>query len=361
MKIVGHVFRLSAFLMNVLVAVGFLICAYSPYISPVHHPRWACAGLFFPIFLALNAAFCVFWLVVRRRYALFPLCVFLIGWGALTTYLPWQLGGAEKPVGSVLKILTYNTMGMPVEKDEDGEEQNPVLDYVIDSDADIACLQEFPCVKEAAVKKALGKVYPYAKVVKFSGGNGLGLFSRFPILDAERISYESLNNGSVAFHLKWGKDTVLFVGNHLESNKLDKHDKEVYTDMLKKPDEDKVKEGGKYLLHKLADAVAIRAPQADSVALYIREHPFRYTIVCGDFNDSPLSYAHRVIGEGLQDAFVERGTGLGISYNRNHLYFRIDHLFASPAFRILTCEVDNSIKTSDHYPLWCLLEKQEKE
>ena len=74
-----------------------------------------------------------------------------------------------------------------------------------------------------------------------------------------------------------------------------------------------MKEGGKYLLHKLADAVAIRAPQADSVAKYVKEHPYQYTVVCGDFNDSPLSYAHRVIGEGLQDAFVERGSGVGVS------------------------------------------------
>ena len=116
MKIVGHVFRLSAFLLNGLVAVGFLICAYSPYISPVHHPRWACAGLFFPIFLALNAAFCVFWLLVRKRYALFPLCVFLLGWGALTTYLPWQFTKADEPKGEVIKVLTYNTLGMHPER-----------------------------------------------------------------------------------------------------------------------------------------------------------------------------------------------------------------------------------------------------
>ena len=360
MKIVGHVFRLSAFLLNVLVAVGFLICAYSPYISPVHHPRWACAGLFFPIFLALNAAFCVFWLLVRKRYALFPLCVFLLGWGALTTYLPWQFTKADEPKGEVIKVLTYNTLGMHPEKDEEGKEVNPILDYVLQSDADIVCLQEFPCDNKT-LKKELKKVYPYAETMKFSGGNGVGCFSRFPILGTKRIPYESANNGSGAFRLEFGQDTLLLVINHLESNKLDAHDKEVYTDMLKKPDEEKVKEGGKYLLHKLADAVAIRAPQADSVAKYVKEHPSKYTVVCGDFNDSPLSYAHRVIGEGLQDAFVERGSGVGVSYNRNHLYFRIDHLFASPAFRVLSCEVDNSIQASDHYPLWCLLEKKGEE
>lgn len=358
MKIVGHVFRLSAFLLNGLVAVGFLICAYSPYISPVHHPRWACAGLFFPIFLALNAAFCVFWLLVRKRYALFPLCVFLLGWGALTTYLPWQFTKAKTPQGETIKVLTYNTMEMSSGKGGNG---NLVLDYIIQSGADIVCLQEFTSNNVKVVKEALKKTYPYMKQVQFSKINGLGCFSRFPILSAERIPYESANNGSVAFRLKAEKDTLLLVINHLESNKLDAHDKEVYTDMLKKPDEEKVKEGGKYLLHKLADAVAIRAPQADSVAKYVKEHPAKYTVVCGDFNDSPLSYAHRVIGDGLQDAFVERGSGVGVSYNRNHLYFRIDHLFASPAFRVLACEVDNSIDASDHYPLWCLLEKKNDE
>lgn len=360
MKIVGHVFRLSAFLLNGLVAVGFLICAYSPYISPVHHPRWACVGLFFPFFLILNVVFCVFWLLVRKRYALFPLGIFLLGWGALTTYLPWQFTKQVEPEGETLKILTYNTLGMCTEKDEEGNETNPILDYVIQSDADIVCLQEFPCDNKV-LKKRLKKFYPYAEQMKFAGGNGIGCFSRFPILDAERIVYKSANNGSVAFLLKIGKDSLLLVGNHLESNKLDAHDKEVYADMLKKPDEEKVKEGGKYLLRKLAEAVAIRAPQADSVAKYVKEHPYEYTVVCGDFNDSPLSYVHRVVGNGLQDAFVERGAGLGISYNRNHLYFRIDHLFASPAFRVLACEVDNSITASDHYPLWCLLEKRNDE
>ena len=178
MKIVGHVFRLSAFLLNGLVAVGFLICAYSPYISPVHHPRWACAGLFFPIFLALNAAFCVFWLLVRKRYALFPLCVFLLGWGALTTYLPWQFTKADEPKGEVIKVLTYNTLGMHPEKDEEGKEVNPILDYVLQSDADIVCLQEFPCDNKT-LKKELKKVYPYAETMKFSGRNGVGCFSRF--------------------------------------------------------------------------------------------------------------------------------------------------------------------------------------
>ena len=38
------------------------VCAYSPYIDPVAHPVWSCAGLAFPAFLIVNLLFLVFWL-----------------------------------------------------------------------------------------------------------------------------------------------------------------------------------------------------------------------------------------------------------------------------------------------------------
>ena len=76
-------------------------------------------------------------------------------------------------------------------------------------------------------------------------------------------------------------------------------------------------------------------------------------IVCGDFNTSPISYAHRVIGRGLDDAFVESGFGMGISYHRNGFYFRIDHILTSPDLKAYRCTVDSRIDNSDHYPIWC--------
>ena len=81
-------------------------------------------------------------------------------------------------------------------------------------------------------------------------------------------------------------------------------------------------------------------------------------IVCGDFNDSPISYAHRVIGKGLKDAFVESGNGFGISYNQNHFYFRIDNILLSKNLKSYRCTVDNTIKSSDHYPIWCYVAKK---
>ncbi len=111
------------------------------------------------------------------------------------------------------------------------------------------------------------------------------------------------------------------------------------------------------MIRKLADAVCVRAVQADSVANVIHRNRTDYMIVCGDFNDSPVSYTHRVVGKGLVDAYAEAGFGPGFSYNQSMLYFRIDHLLVSEKFRVLKCDVDRSIQASDHYPVWCVLEK----
>jgi endonuclease/exonuclease/phosphatase (EEP) superfamily protein YafD len=360
MKRVGSLIRWVLFTLNILVAIGFLISAYSPYISPVRHPLWACAGLFFPFLLLANFLCLLAWICIKWQYALFPLLVFIIGWDSVWTYCP--LGTEKEPEGGeVIKLLTYNTRDIASGKDYDKEQGNPVLNYLKESDADIICLQEFASnwkVNQKEIDRALA-TYPYHRMVRVKGGSGLSCYSRYPILSAQCLDYSSKFNGSVLYRLKLGKDTLLLLNNHLESNKLDAHDKVVYNDILKSPREENVKNGGRYLLHKLAEAVSIRAPQADSVAHAIAGNRTRYMLVCGDFNDSPISYAHRVIGQGLNDVYAEAASGPGFTYNENHFYFRIDHIFASDGFRVLKCKVDRSIKASDHYPVWCLLEKKE--
>mgnify|MGYP000009122669 FL=1 len=351
MSIWKHTFRGVLILANLIVGVGFLCCAYSPLVSPVTHPVFACAGLFFPFFLLAMLGFVVVWLFHCRKLACLPLAFLLLGGGAVLTYTPFK-DGEDEADGEVMKFLTYNVMHMQGDTEEEGY---PLRRYIQESDADMVCLQEY-LWDEQKTKKVF-PMYPYRRLLKASNGNGMACLSRFPILSVKQISYVSGNNASFLLKLKMKEDTLSLVCNHLESNKLDAHDKEVYEGLLKSPNEQKVKSDSKYLLRKLADAVAIRGPQADSVAQVISRQSGKYLLVCGDFNDSPISYAHHTIGKGLIDAYREAGWGPGFSYNRNFLYFRIDHLFVNKGFRVLKCRVDNSISASDHYPLWCLVEK----
>ena len=170
--------------------------------------------------------------------------------------------------------------------------------------------------------------------------------------------YESTYNGSMQYTLKVNEDTITLINNHLESNKLTKEDKVIYEDMIKDPNAKKVKTGLRQLIKKLAEASAIRSSQADSVAVAIANSKYPTIITCGDFNDASISYTHRILTQQLDDAFTQSGRGLGISYNLNKFYFRIDNILISPNQKAYNCTVDRSIKDSDHYPIWCYIGKQ---
>lgn len=359
MKFIGRFLGWILLAVNLCMVAAMAICAYSSYVSPVNHPVWSCAGLAFPAFLIINVLFLLFWLVIYRKYALLPLLGLISCAGAIRTYLPFNPFAASAPE-EAFKVLSYNTMGFEHGRSHTAEDPNPVLEYLRNSGADIICLQEYIVsgkLKKKDVDYAL-RDYPYKHYYKISGSNGLGCYSRFPILSAKGVKYKSQSNGSVAYTLLVNGDTLLVVNNHLESNKLTAEDKEVYRGMIKDPDKQKVSQGSRQLIRKLAEASAIRSAQADSIARLIADYKGNGMIVCGDFNDSPLSYTHRVISENLDDAFVESGNGFGISYNQNRFYFRIDHILLSKNLKAYQCTVDNTIKSSDHYPIWCYVSKK---
>lgn len=367
MRFIQRFIVLVGGVLNGLFVLLLLASAYSPYINPALHPLRSCLGLAFPIFLMADICFLVFWLLVRfYKMALLPLAGLLLCCVQIRTYIPLNFRSDRLPE-ECLKILSYNVMHFNAGKKTDG--RNAILSYLQNSGADILCLQEFtahpsPYLTETEIDRALHE-YPYHRTDRLGdseiSSNYVACYSKYPILSAHRLSYASDCNGSVMYELKVGEDTLLLINNHLESNKLTEEDKKVYRGMLADPEKEKVKSGARLLLGKLAEASAIRAPQADSVAAVVRASAHSRIIVCGDFNDTPISYARHVIGQGLSDAFTQSGRGLGISYNQNRFYFRIDHILVSRNLQTYNCTVDRSIKDSDHYPIWCYVAPKERQ
>lgn len=362
-----HFARFVALLLLVINACTvclLLAAAYSPLIQPTVHPVLACFGLAFPIFALINGCFLLFWLCLQRyKSALLPLAALLMCFPQLRTYLPINFSGKTAPQHSC-KVLSYNVMGFANGIKEGGK--NDILTYLQESDADILCLQEYRTDNQAKrvtqkdVDEAL-KAYPYKHIGTLgeNRSNRMACYSKYPILSATKLTYPSQSNGSIAYELLWGTDTLLLINNHLESNKLTLSDKTIYENMLTDPEKETVKNGLRLLVRKLAEATSIRAPQADTVARKIASSRHPYVIVCGDFNDTPISYTHHTIARHLTDAFTDSGCGLGISYNQNKFYFRIDNILVSKNLRTYHCTVDRSIKASDHYPIWCRLARKD--
>lgn len=363
MKHFGRVVTYLILAANAVFVVLLLLTAYSPHVRPDVHPIQSCIGLLFPVFLLINSCFFLFWLIVQYKFTLLPLAGFLFCYPQIRTYIPINFHTETVPEKS-FKILSYNVMAFNNLNLEDG--RNPILEYIKSSKADIVCMQEYASTtdKRYVTQKSIDKMleaYPYKDIqnVGMKGSaNKIACYSKFPILSSKVLKYESAYNGSAAYELKIDNDTVTLINNHLESNKLTKQDKVIYEDMLKAPEAEKVKNGARQLISKLAEASAIRAPQARKIEKEIDSSKHRYIVVCGDFNDTPISYTHRIIARNMDDAFTESGAGLGISYNQNKFFFRIDNILTSKNMKAYNCTVDRSIKDSDHYPIWCYISKR---
>ena len=185
------------------------------------------------------------------------------------------------------------------------------------------------------------------------GLNGLACYSRYHILSAKQLKSTARLHGSVAYRLKVDNDTLLLINNHLESNKILMSDVEIYQDMVDDPDGEKIYGGMQKLMGKMAKATRIRAEQVDVLAEAVENASEKHIVVCGDFNDTPVSYAHHMLTRTLKDAFAEAGNGLGISFNQHRMYFRIDHILLSRGLNVHECVVDDTTDASDHYPVWC--------
>lgn len=357
MKFIGRILAFILLGLNALVVLLMLISAYSPYIDPHLYPMWSCTGLLFPVFLLANFLFLCFWAIIYWRYAFFPLLAFVCCWGSIRTYLPINIFQDEKPENSI-KFVSYNTRAFGNWEKHTIEKPNRTLAYLQQSDADIICLQEYIAngtLKKKDIDYALRK-YPYRHYHSLmKGQNGLGCYSKYPILSATPIKYKSKANGSIAYRIKVGKDTLLVINNHLESNRIGDSEVDAYQEVIGSRNGKKMSSGVWKLMKKMAEAVKIRAMQTETVAEYTKGFQGKSIIVCGDFNDTPISYTHHSISKSLKDAFVESGNGLGISYNQHRMFFRIDHILLSKNLKAYKCTVDKAVNASDHYPIWCYI------
>jgi endonuclease/exonuclease/phosphatase family metal-dependent hydrolase len=73
-------------------------------------------------------------------------------------------------------------------------------------------------------------------------------------------------------------------------------------------------------------------------------------IVCGDFNDLPNSYAYNIIGKGMKNAFVEKGSGIGRTFSGISPTLRIDNIFVGNKFKVIQFLCIGK-KLSDHFPI----------
>ncbi|WP_297191104.1 endonuclease/exonuclease/phosphatase family protein [uncultured Porphyromonas sp.] len=357
----SRIARILLLVGTLLVSGAYLLGAYSGYIPPV---RWiipAFLGLFFPALLVAQIGVTIFWLLAwDKRRLLLVAAVWLISLPQLLVYFP--ISRAEKSLGTEeesLRILSYNVCAFGF-KPHTKTSPNATLQYIKSSGADIVCIQEamlnqnpWAGVVSKTLRSYLDEDYPYINVIRVNrGGSTLALLSKYPIKEAKEIPLPSWVNGAVAYKVDIRGKETLVINVHLESFRLHRVDGEDYLRLAKEGDAVRLKDA---LRAKLSPTFRSHNIQANIIHDLIQSYGSGRVIVCGDFNDTPLSYARYKIGEGLEDAFVSKGNGLGITFHTRPFFVRIDHILFGPAFRALRCEVDKTASESDHYPIEAVL------
>lgn len=348
---------------NIATIIMMWLVGYSDHLNPTDHPVLSCVGMTFPIFLLVNLAFLFLWLIFKFRMIWIPILGYIVAYVPITIYIPLNLKSVEVPE-SAIKLISYNVCEYGGNyKYEQGFEK--VRDFLFEENPDIVCLQEDVDTWRRYCFKHYEKKFAYNDTVQFNQGeliNGIGIHTRFPIIRRERIPYQSMYNGSVAWYLQIGNDTVIVINNHFEGTHLSTEDRQAYQGILKgEMKGDTARAESKKLLVTLAESSTKRAPQIDAVCRYVEEHRQYPIIVCGDFNDNPISYSRHRMAQVLNDCFVKTGKGLGLSYNQKGFPFRIDHIFCSEGITPYNCKIDSKMDASDHFPIICSLKIGGKE
>jgi endonuclease/exonuclease/phosphatase family metal-dependent hydrolase len=139
---------------------------------------------------------------------------------------------------------------------------------------------------------------------------------------------------------------------HLQSLKFSQENLN-YLDKGTVPSEGNLAES-KNIIYKIKLGVLKRASPANFIKDEMNHSPYPI-IVCGDFNDVPVSYSYEKIGKGMKNAFVEKGSGISRTFSSISPTLRIDNIFTDQNFKVVDyTRIKKSY--SDHFPIIADLE-----
>lgn len=333
------------------VVIGLTLLSYvCPLVSPAAFRWLAFFGTAFPWLLLANLVLLAVWAWRFNRFAFYHAGIIAFGWQYVTGFIGFDFGKDTVPE-SALVVATHNLGGLFYgKKMSDALREKTASDYVRflqeNGDPDILCTQETGGKFYRLVAEKMGYAY------NFNLKKGTVILSRFPMDGGGEVPFGKTANSSLWVDMRVGGKLFRVYNVHLQSNK-------VTADTEKVIGEAELDEGETWkeigsVLGRVGGATSLRALQAQRLREHMVscQHPI---IVCGDFNDTPNSYAYATISEGLSDTFRDKGLGLGTTFAGALPLLRIDYVLTERSFTTLSCRTARSGGFSDHYPVFVAL------
>lgn len=321
----------------------FVATLFVPMLDPREWGWVSTLGLIAPFVYAAQAMLTLYWIVRWRiLVAVLMIIVSLCGVAQLPRFYKFETRRVytepnlrQRYDSRALKVLSYNVRSFI---DDRGERcLDSVVAMIKGLNPDILCLQEMGFSDIA--DSLLAPLHPMPRSLS---RNDLSpaIYSRYPIISAGRIdSLKEFVWTDVVVKRGNSEDTLRIFNNHLHSTAIRRDDNE-YIESHAYLEDDSLHQV-RSMVRRLTENNILRAAQVDTLAQMIAASPYP-TIVCGDFNDTPISYTYRTVGRNLRDAFRWAGRGYSHTYRGFFDMLRIDYVMCSDEFEPLSYEVIDS-------------------
>ena len=367
-KWLKQVFRLRTILVVFTVA-GLLVLLLS-YFAPFVHPKTASflplLGLGYWVILIGVLVLLVIWTIMKSRWALVVLLFLLLG-GKLH-FRTFTFGSDEvNENGTELRIMSYNVRLFDLynaNPEESIGTKDKIFKYLKERNPDVVCFQEFyhqdaptKFITRDTLTSILGSVDFHERYAHKLAGRqnfGIALFSKYPIIEKGNVAFpvaHSNFNYCIYADIVKNNDTIRVYNVHLQSISLQKDDYALFDEKNVASAEES--SNAVKLIHKINQAFPVRAEQAAVIMEHVRNSPYK-AVVCGDFNDTPLSYCYNQFNQILVDAYRNTSKGIGTTYAGRIPVGRIDYIFHSLKLGSKDFVIQQEA-LSDHYAIDCTI------
>lgn len=348
------VFRATFRLLLIFAGIAMALSYISVYINPDTFALPLFFGLYFIPILIINLLLLLVALIRRSKSAWIPVAVLLPA--LMFTDLFFKIGSESSTdiEGIKLKIESYNVGTFSASKGKESRDEcrAKVVRHIRQVNPDIVCFQEF-YVNTPAQADSLFPGYPYKyhHLFKVRNGKYFGnlIISRFPIVSTGKISFPRSTNLSIYADIDHFGRIIRIYNNHLESYNIS------FTSLVQKLSKatkisgDEIKNDIKTVHEKMRGTFIKRSQQVNRILENIAgsSHP---AIICGDFNDTPMSFTYHMLAKERKDSFKESGKGFGATFIPLWPLLRIDYILYPKEFGSISHQT-HKIKLSDHYPI----------
>jgi len=312
------------FIINSILLLLLLISYIAPKVHPDFFWHISLLGIFFPAILIINIIFGIYWLFSWKKYFWSNLVIILLGTSHIDNIIANQKNildqkkfdelqkNKKHQFDQLINIMSYNVrLFNQNENINDDDIINKILDAIKIEKPNILCIQEFNLTNET---KTIFDLYNQ----KNANDNKLQIMTKYKVINTGYIKSKNI----CIYKDIVLNDTIRVYNIHLQSNWV-KSMKSSYKD---------------------------RVSEALKIKKHINKSPYP-VIVCGDFNDTPISYTYSNLKKGLADSFKESGIGIGNSYVGIPT-LRIDYILHSKKYKSYNYK-KNKYELSDHYPISC--------